>query len=113
MRESIHCSTSLIRSVIGQIHIGILRSFPSILRYTKGNCSWVQRVELLGGDFIDLEVEKGPEIRVVDDGINRQIVLKCVVDNAEQLNVIFTVYGKPAPINGQWLMPHYIIIRSR
>ena len=47
--------------------------------------------------MIDLEVEKGPEIRVVDDGINRQIVLKCVVDNAEQLSVIFTVYGEPAP----------------
>ena len=44
--------------------------------------------------MIDSEVEKGPEIRVVDDRINRQIVLKCVVDNAEQLRVIFTVYGE-------------------
>ena len=45
----------------------------------------------------DQEVAKGPEIRVVDNGRYRKIVLKCVVDNAEQLSVNFTVYGEPNP----------------
>ena len=45
----------------------------------------------------DEEVAKGPEITVVDNGRNNEIVLKCVVDNAEQLSVNFTVYGEPNP----------------
>ena len=45
--------------------------------------------------------EMGPEIRIVEEGLNRKFTLRCDVDGMEQLHAVFTVYGEPS-LNSYW-----------